>query len=144
MTPQHSRGPKVAQARIAEYDADIIQYRQSLKAGADPAVVGPWIAETQAKKITAQAEAHTATGRPQMTRDEIAAIVTALGDLVQIVRDADPADKSKIYTQLGLTLTYQLRRRVVEATIKSGQNTCAEGQCPRGRVARYVHACDHG
>jgi hypothetical protein len=57
-----------------------------------------------------------------MTRDEIAAIVTALGDLVQIVRDADPADKSKIYTQLGLTLTYQLRRRVVEATIKSGQN----------------------
>jgi hypothetical protein len=75
---------EVAQARIAEYDAEISQYRQSLKAGADPAVVGPWIAETQVKKITAQAEAHAATGRPQITRDEIAAIVTALGDPLSV------------------------------------------------------------
>jgi hypothetical protein len=35
---------------IAEYDTEISRYRESLKAGVDPAVVGPWIAETQAKK----------------------------------------------------------------------------------------------
>jgi hypothetical protein len=39
-----------------------------------------------------------------MSRDDIAAIVSALGDLVQVVRDADPAD---IYTQLGMTLTHR-------------------------------------
>ncbi len=74
-----------------------------------------------------------------MTRDEIAAIVTALGDLVQIVRDADPADKSKIYTQLGLTLTYQLRRRVVEATIKSRQNI-RKGSVSEAGVEPIAHS----
>jgi hypothetical protein len=58
-------------------------------------VIGPWIAETQAKKVTAQAEIRTATGRRrQMSRDDIAAIVAALADLAQVVCEADPADKA--------------------------------------------------
>ena len=36
-----------------------------------------------------------------MTRDELAALVAALGDLVQVIRDADPADKADLYAQLG-------------------------------------------
>ena len=108
--------------RIAEYDAEISQYRASLKAGADPAVIGPWIAETQAKKVAAQAEIRAATGQHRISRDEIAAIVAALGDLARVVSEADPADKSEIYTQLGLMLTYQPGKRLVEATIRPGQN----------------------
>jgi len=59
-----------------------------------------------------------------MTPDDIAAIVAALGDLARVVHDAEPADKAEIYTQLGLTLTYQPERRLVEATIKPGLNMC--------------------
>lgn len=44
-------------------------------------MIGPWIAETQAKKVAAQAEIRTASGRQKMSREEIAAIVTAFGDL---------------------------------------------------------------
>jgi hypothetical protein len=61
-----------------------------------PAVIGRWIAETQAKEVTAQAEIRAVTGQPRMSRDEIAVIVAALGDLVQTVRDADPIDKADI------------------------------------------------
>jgi hypothetical protein len=85
-------------------------------------VIGPWIAETQAKKVTAQAEIRTATGRRQMSRDDIAAIVAALADLAQVVCEADPADKADIYAQLNLTLTYQPGQRLVEATVKPGLN----------------------
>jgi hypothetical protein len=42
-----------------------------------------------------------------MSRDEIAAAVTALSDLARVVRNADPADKAEIYAKLKLTLTYQ-------------------------------------
>ena len=83
-------------------------------------MIGPWIAETQARKVTAQAEIRTATGRRQMSRDDIAAIVAALADLAQVVREADPADKADIYAQLNLTLTYQPGQRLVEATVKPG------------------------
>lgn len=34
---------EAARARVAEYDAQISRYRASLDAGADPAVIGPWI-----------------------------------------------------------------------------------------------------
>lgn len=33
-----------------------------------------------------------------MTRDEIAALAAALGDLVQVIRDADRTDKAELYT----------------------------------------------
>lgn len=55
-----------------------------------------------------------------MSRDHIAAIVAALADLAQVVREADPADKADIYAQLNLTLTYQPGQRLVEATVKPG------------------------
>ena len=50
-----------------------------------------------------------------MTREQIASIVTALGDILAVLRDADPADKAEIYSQLGLRLTYQPGQRIVRA-----------------------------
>ena len=85
-------------------------------------MIGPWIAETQAKKVTAQAETRSATGRRQMSPDDIAAIVAALGDLARVIADADPADKAELYAQLKLALTYQPSQRVVEATVEIGAN----------------------
>jgi hypothetical protein len=101
-TNDTSARTEAAQARIADLDKKIAQYRASLDAGRDPAVIGPWIAETQAQKVAARAEIRSATGQRRMTRDEIAAIVTALGDLVQVIRNADPADKAHLYAQLVL------------------------------------------
>ena len=55
-----------------------------------------------------------------MNRDEIAAIVAALGELARVVQEADPADKADIYARLRLTLTYQPEERLVKAVIKPG------------------------
>ncbi len=113
---------EAARARIADYDAKIGRYRVSLDAGGDPAVIGPWIAETQAKKVTAQAEIRTATGRRHMSREEIEAVVAAFSDLARVVQEADAADKADIYAKLRLTLTYQPEEKLVQATIKPGLN----------------------
>jgi hypothetical protein len=129
---------EAARTRIDECDAEISAYRASLKAGGDPAVIGPWIAETQARKVAAQAEIRAATGRRQMNPGDLAAIVAALGDLVRVIQEADPADKAQMYAQLGLTLTYQPGRRLVEATIQPGLNM-RKGFVSEARVAPYVH-----
>jgi hypothetical protein len=67
-----------------------------------------------------------------MTREGIAALVTALGDLVQVVTAADPADKAEVYSQLGLTLIYRPRKRLVEATVSpslhTGKGFVSEGE----------------
>jgi hypothetical protein len=59
-----------------------------------------------------------------MTRDEIAAIVTTLGDLAQVIHDADPADKAELYTQFGLSMTYRPQERLVEATVTPSLHMC--------------------
>jgi site-specific DNA recombinase len=120
--PTISARAEAARARIADYDAQMGRYRASIDAGGDPVVIGPWIAETQAKKAAAQAEVRAATGRSRMSRDDIAAIVAALGELATVVREADPADKADIYAKLKLTLTYQPEERLVKASIKPGLN----------------------
>ena len=113
---------EAAAARIAECDAQINRYRASIDAGGDPTVIGPWIAETQAKKVAAQAEARSATGRRRMSRDEIETVVTAFGNLARIVQQADPQDKADIYAKLRLTLTYQPEEKEVQATVKPALN----------------------
>jgi hypothetical protein len=47
---------EAARARIAGCEAQITCYRASIGAGEEPTVIGPWIAETQAKTAAAQAE----------------------------------------------------------------------------------------
>jgi hypothetical protein len=42
-----------------------------------------------------------------MSRDEIAAVVTAFGDLARTVQNADPADRADMYAQVKPMLIYQ-------------------------------------
>ena len=49
-----------------------------------------------------------------MTTDEITNLVAALGDLMQVLQDADPADRAEVYSRLGLTLAYHPEGRRME------------------------------
>ncbi|WP_157743219.1 hypothetical protein [Micromonospora coriariae] len=108
-----------AQTIIIECDAKLERYRAALDAGADPAVVTGWIAQTQAERARAEADLRTIAGTTprRMSRAEITALVTALGDITTVLRDADPADKAEVYRQLGLRLNYQPETQTVRAEV---------------------------
>jgi len=67
-----------------------------------------------------------------MSRDEIASVVAALSDLLAVLRDAEPADKSEIYTQLGLRLVYQPHDRTVRAEARVCADSHWQSQGVRG------------
>jgi hypothetical protein len=75
----------------------------ALDSGADPAV-GQWITEIQARKLAADPRVRAATGtRPgpeRMTKEQIAATVTAISDLMQALRYATTEDKAEVYAGL--------------------------------------------
>ncbi|WP_342775889.1 hypothetical protein [Micromonospora pisi] len=108
-----------AEAIIAECDAKLERYRATLDAGADPTVVTAWITQTQAERTRAEADLHaqTHTTPKRMSRTEITSLVQALGDIVTVLRDADPADKAEVYRQLGLRLTYYPETETVRTEI---------------------------
>ena len=121
---------------IAQCKRQLTQYRAALDAGSDPAVVGQWITETQAKKLALETRLRTqTTAAPaparRMSKEEINAIVTAITDMMSVLRAADPADKTEVYARLGLRLTYHPGPRTVNARAELGQS-CTKGSCPRG------------
>jgi site-specific DNA recombinase len=104
--------------KIADCDRRLAQYRAALDAGANPATVAAWIAETEAEKAGYQVATRPADGmRRRMSEAEIRATVDRLADLVSVLADADPDDKSEIFRRLGLRLTYYPGRGLVEAQI---------------------------
>jgi site-specific DNA recombinase len=108
----------------------LARYRAALDAGADPTVVQQWITEVQAEKAVAQAELRDrAGGRRVMTADEIKIIIDAIPGIAAVLGRADPADKSEVYRQPGLRLTYEPGPRMMKAEARpSGSRTKV---CPR-------------
>ncbi|MFG1779472.1 hypothetical protein ACGFIG_23975 [Micromonospora sp. NPDC049048] len=68
----------------------------------------------QIERARAEADLHAKAGNSprRMSRAEITSLVTALGDIATVLRDADPTDKAGVYRQLGLgSPTSQKRKR---------------------------------
>lgn len=107
-----------AARKVAECDRKLAQYRAALDAGASPATVAAWIAETEAEKARHQLAARPAPARTRMSEAEIKAVVDKLADIALVLRDADPDDKAEIFRQLGLKLTFHPGRQLVEAQIE--------------------------
>jgi hypothetical protein len=85
-------------------------------------VVGTVMADTRLRQ---------ATGRSRMTPTEITAITSAIGDLVGVLRGADPADKAVIYRHLGLKLTHQQEAHVVQVHAQPALTDMGFPSCPR-------------
>jgi site-specific DNA recombinase len=123
---------EAAKQEIADCDAKLRQHRAALEAGADPVLVTSWMNETQAKRALAEARLRKqSTGRRRITRDEITSLVKTLGDVMRVLKDADPADKAEIYGQIGLTLTYHPNEKRVVAEARPA-TIMYVAACPRG------------
>lgn len=93
----------VAAARmVEECDTKLARYRAALEAGTDPKIVAEWTAEVQARKAEALSRSRQAEGRRRMSKQEIQALVEALGNIRTVIADAEPADKAEVYRHLGL------------------------------------------
>ncbi|MEV4523825.1 hypothetical protein AB0J77_26675 [Micromonospora tulbaghiae] len=108
-----------AQAIITECDAKLERYRAAFDAGADPAVVTAWIAQTQAERARAETDLRTIarTTPRRMSQGEVTTLVTALGGITTVLRSADPADKAEVYRRLGLRLNCQPETQTVRAEV---------------------------
>jgi site-specific DNA recombinase len=110
---------------IAEFNAKIARYKQALDEGASPAVVTAWI--TEAEQQRAQALARRADPRQDdsptsMTTEDIAALITELGDIAQALQQANPEHKLDLYRSLRLRLTYSPETQTVRAIIDLGEH----------------------
>jgi site-specific DNA recombinase len=126
--------------KIAKCDRKLTQYRAALDAGASPATVATWIAETEAEKASYELGVRKAAPGRRMSEEEITAIVDKFAELAQVLRDADPNDKAEIFRQLGLKLTYHPGRQLVKAQVEGPywySDSVRGGTRSRARVVHH-------
>jgi hypothetical protein len=73
-----------------------------------PQTIAGWTRQVKAERAAALARDATQTRHQpacRLTEDDIRALITALGDLRDVIRDAEPAEKAATYDQLGLRVT---------------------------------------
>jgi hypothetical protein len=101
--------------KLADCDGRVGKHRAALEAGADPVVVSGWIAEVQGERLAAEralASAQPPSGT--LSPDELRELVEGLGVVAGVLGRANPKERAEVYADLGVTLTYQPERDLVE------------------------------
>ncbi|WP_199444067.1 recombinase zinc beta ribbon domain-containing protein [Umezawaea beigongshangensis] len=138
--PDLEEDPATLDARrvVAECDRKLERHRAALEAGTDPRLVARWTAEVSARRAEALSRSRAAVGRERMTREQIATMVAALGDVRQVLGNADPDDEAEVYRQLRLSATYHPGKRTVRVETSLDPHSWGCGACPRGDL-RTIH-----
>ena len=139
-TPEPAAPAQDTQATLADCDARLARYQAALDAGADPQTIAEWTRQVKAERAAALArdvsQARHQPGR-RLTEDDIRALITALGNLRDVIRDAGPAEKAAIYDQLSLKVTFKPGEAKIRAEVTIGPEKYVEHaqQCgDTGRV----------
>lgn len=69
-------------------------------------VAASWIADTQRERKQLERQLGQHVPGDRLTAEHVKALVNALKDMVNVLADAEPTDKSELYDQLGVSLTY--------------------------------------
>jgi site-specific DNA recombinase len=117
--PEEDGRAEAARRTLVDCEARLARYREALEAGTDAAVVARWISEVQAERRSAEEELRRRRPAATLTEDDIQAMAECIGDLVGVLKAADPQKKADLYESLGLSLTYEPsnRRVLVEADL---------------------------
>ncbi len=121
-----------AERTIKACDAKLKQHRRALEAGADPALVAQWMREVQTQRADAVRQTQARPTDRRLSTDEIASLITSLGDSRKVLASADIDDKAALYKRLGLKLTYLPGQRTVRAEANVDPQMWGYGLCPRG------------
>lgn len=133
--PDHNPAAQAARQTIAECDRRLASHKHALEAGADPTLIATWTRQVQQERAQATANLEQRimhhTVKP-MTTDQIRDLVNTLGGLLMILREADPTDKTEVYRQLGLKLTYDHANRLIRAEAQPNPHMCVVDVSERG------------
>jgi site-specific DNA recombinase len=106
---------EAARRKIADCDRRLNGYRATLDKGGDPVVIAEWMSEVQGERLLAEAELATAEATGAPSAEVLRRTVEDLGDIAQVLAEADPKDKATVYAGLGVTVTYHPDQRLVVA-----------------------------
>jgi site-specific DNA recombinase len=116
----HDARVRAAREAMAAHETKILKYRDAFDSGIDAKIIARWIADAEAEKTKAQRQLDELNRQQGLSRDDIAAMVGNLAEVVTLLQRAEPEHKTVVYQHLGVRLTYQHDQRLVTAQASPG------------------------
>ncbi|MGH9158137.1 MAG: recombinase family protein [Acidimicrobiales bacterium] len=108
------------EAKIRDCDRRLAKYRSALELTDE---IGPfitWIAEVQKERRGLEAQVGRSVPGGALTTAQVRSLVRELRSIVNVLADADPADKAELYAEMGVNLSYHLDGRVTVEALPRG------------------------
>lgn len=115
--PEIERRNQSIRGAIEECDQKLARYRAALDAGGALDSVIAWIADTerQRRRLATQLDDPPTGGK--LSPSQVRVLIDAMRNIIDVLADADPADKAELYAELGVKLRYDPSGKVsVEAS----------------------------
>ncbi len=134
--PSDDDEARVEAARRALDDANekIDRLVAAIEAGSPADVVGPRLRELRATKLAAEQDLKAARPRSLLDEADIRALIGAVGPITAVLAGADPETKARLYNELGLELTFDATKRLVQV---EALPVCVRS-CRRGDLNPHV------
>ncbi|MGH3664089.1 MAG: recombinase family protein, partial [Micromonosporaceae bacterium] len=104
--------------RVATAESTMRRLQRALEAGWDPESMREQYNAAAAEKRSAEADLAAVPEQRGISRDELRAVVDAIGDMTGVINKAEPQDLADLYQALRLTMTYDHAAKMVEATMR--------------------------
>ena len=114
-------------AAIADCDRKLANYRALLDHEDAVTVAAEWIADTRRERKQLERQLGQHVPGDQLTNEQVKALVKALKDIVTVLADAQPADKTELYDRLGISLAYDPDGTVIVESRPRGVQVCVGG-----------------
>ncbi|MCC5581008.1 hypothetical protein IMZ11_35890 [Microtetraspora sp. AC03309] len=78
------------------WDRRMARHRSAPDAGGDPQGIGKWMAETRAERLKAEGQLRVIDRKRETTEREIMELIPRLAETTDVLKEADPADRSDL------------------------------------------------
>ena len=126
--PAEQRRQDSVRTTIAECDRKLARYRSLLDQDSDVTIAAKWIAETQREGRALEAQHGGQIPGEQLTKSQVKPLVTGLRDIIEVLAEAEPADKADFYKELGISLRYNPGGQVSVEAFSRGFTVRVEGR----------------
>lgn len=99
---------------LADSNDKIERLVAAIESGSPADLLGPRLKELQATRLDAEREITAAQPRTPLDETSVRTILEEVGSLSAALANANPADKAKLYANLGLELCFDAQRRLVK------------------------------
>ena len=106
-----------ARSRLKDAEEALRRLQAAIVAGIDPAAVKEPMNAAQAQREAARVALAAQTPSSRLDVAEVYAMIDALGDVGEVIKDARPDNLTKLYKELGIKVSYRHEEGGGEAVI---------------------------